>query len=349
MSTPLVAPFPWFGGKRRAASLVWQALGDVTNYVEPFFGSGAVLLARPDGAGKVETINDLDAMLANFWRASQADPDAVARWADWPVNEVDLEARHAWLVNRRERLRWSMADPDFFDAKIAGWWLWGACAWIGSGWCAGKGPWQSNGVEVVDSRQLPHVGNAGRGINRRLPHVGDAGRGINRRLPHVGDAGRGINRKLPHVGDAGRGEFIRGWIRELADRMRDVRVACGDWSRVLGSSVTTRHGLTGVFLDPPYDDGAVDYAAGGRVSADVREWALAHGDDPKLRIVLCGYEGEHAMPDSWRTVPWKAAGGYGGQRRVDGTVNANSARERLWLSPHCLPMDDQSRLPLEAA
>ena len=41
------APFPWFGGKARIAAQVWQRFGDVRNYVEPFFGSGAVLLNRP--------------------------------------------------------------------------------------------------------------------------------------------------------------------------------------------------------------------------------------------------------------------------------------------------------------
>lgn len=40
----LRAPFPWFGGKSRAAPLIWEALGDVRNYVEPFAGSLAVLL-----------------------------------------------------------------------------------------------------------------------------------------------------------------------------------------------------------------------------------------------------------------------------------------------------------------
>lgn len=43
----LKAPFPWFGGKSRVASIVWERFGDVPNYVEPFFGSGAVLLGRP--------------------------------------------------------------------------------------------------------------------------------------------------------------------------------------------------------------------------------------------------------------------------------------------------------------
>ena len=43
----LKAPFPWFGGKSRVSDLVWDQFGDVPNYVEPFFGSGAVLLRRP--------------------------------------------------------------------------------------------------------------------------------------------------------------------------------------------------------------------------------------------------------------------------------------------------------------
>lgn len=33
------APFPYFGGKSKAAPLVWQLLGDVEHYVEPFAGS----------------------------------------------------------------------------------------------------------------------------------------------------------------------------------------------------------------------------------------------------------------------------------------------------------------------
>ena len=82
------APFPWFGGKRKIAPEVWAALGDVDNYVEPFAGSLAVLLERPAWHnGVTETVNDADQYLANFWRALAHDPDAVARYADWPSNE----------------------------------------------------------------------------------------------------------------------------------------------------------------------------------------------------------------------------------------------------------------------
>src|SRR5439155_17784567 len=97
-------PFPWFGGKSIVASQIWGALGDVVNYVEPFCGSCATLLLRPGGAGQIETVNDADGLLANFWRALQRDPDAVADAADNPVNEADLHARHLWLLGQKPRI-----------------------------------------------------------------------------------------------------------------------------------------------------------------------------------------------------------------------------------------------------
>lgn len=128
---------------------------------------------------------------------------------------------------------------------------------------------------------------------------------------------------------------------ELQARLRHVRVCCGDWSRVTGDSVTWRHGLTGVLLDPPYQDGNMEYVAGhGNVSQDVARWAIKNGDNPLLRIALCGYEGEHDMPPSWECVAWKANGGYGGQSKDHD--NPNAKRERIWFSPHCLGATQRS-------
>lgn len=130
---PLTAPFPYFGGKRRVAAAIWERLGNVHNYIEPFCGSCAVLLARPH-APHIETVNDADGLLANFWRAMTMYPDEVARHADWPVNEADLVARHNWLVRERKSLTARlMADPEWCDVKAAGWWVWGISAWIGGG------------------------------------------------------------------------------------------------------------------------------------------------------------------------------------------------------------------------
>jgi DNA adenine methylase len=322
----LVAPFPWFGGKRRVAAEIWARFGDVRNYVEPFFGSGAVLLARPKPFRGVETINDADGMVSNFWRALQAAPNDVARWADWPVSEADLHARHYWLITEgRERLAHILGDPAGFDAQVAGWWVWGICAWIGSGWCSGEGPWQWAGDEWTR--------NAGQGINHKLPHLGDAGRGVNRQLPHLGNAGQGINHKLPHLGDAGQG--VSGMFAALADRLRGVRIAHGDWSRVCGDSVTWRHGRTAVFLDPPYamEGRASVYAVETETSVAARAWAIEAGQRPDMLICLAGYDGEHSMPDGWAAWRWKAHGGYGSQG--DGRGRDNASRETLWFSPAC--------------
>ena len=308
MVTTLKAPFPWFGGKSKVASLVWERFGDVQNYVEPFFGSGAVLLNRKTDAG-IETVNDLDCMVANFWRALQHDPNAVADAADWPVNEADQHARHLWLCSQEEFREQMKVDPEFYDAKIAGWWVWGQCIWIGSGWC---------------SVQLPHLGNAGCGVNRQLPHLGNAGKGGALCLKES-------DRTL------GTREFLFQYMNELAERLRRVRVCCGDWSRVCGPTPTVKLGTTGVFLDPPYLDGRTDalYSSDSlTVANEVREWAIAQGDDPRIRIALCGYEGEHDMPDSWDTVEWKARGGYGSQG--ENQARKNSSKERVYFSPHCL-------------
>jgi DNA adenine methylase len=326
-SPTLPAPFPWFGGKSRVASIVWDRFGDVPNYVEPFFGSGAVLLNRPHDPDK-ETINDADGFVCNFWRAVQADPETVADYCDWPVNENDLTARHIWLTKQRETLTSRLCgDPEFYDSKIAGWWCWGICAWIGGGWCSGDGPWESiNGVLTKCSRK--------NGVSRQLPHLNNAGRGVHRQRPHLGNAGVGVHRQRPHISDAGKG--VRPWFDALSARLRRVRVCCGDWSRVVTNSVTTIHGLTGVFLDPPYavEDRSDCYSVESfTIAHDVREWAIANGDNPKFRIALCGYECEHAMPEDWECFAWETSGGMS---KISKKKNANCKRERIWFSPHCI-------------
>ena len=326
-SHDLQAPFPWFGGKRRVAKIVWERFGQVKNTVEPFFGSGAVLLGRPQPFSGPETVNDKDGFLCNFWRAVAADPEAVAHWADWPVNECDQHARHAWLVGQRDTFLPRLeGDPDFYDAKIAGWWVWGICCWIGGGWCSGKGPWQ-----VVDG-QLVHLGNAGRGVSRRRVHLGDRGQGVNRQRVHLGGhgvVGQGIHKAT--------GEGMLDWMAALSVRLRRTRVCCGDWTRVLGPSVTEKHGLTGIFLDPPYTaeagrDGTLYREEDLDIGHAVAAWAIEQGDNPLLRIALCGYEGEYDIPDAWTTYEWSAGNSYGSSQSSSG----NRHRERIWFSPHCL-------------
>lgn len=326
----LAAPFPYFGGKRRAASLVWSALGDPSGYVEPFCGSAAALLARPPFKGRrVETINDSDGWLINTWRAIQLSPEKVAEHAFGPVAEVDYHARLAWLQERRgpELIRLLEGDPEWHDAKAAAWWLHVAACGIGDPW--GGGPWRVIDGELVDSRQQRWAGNPS--LNESV--------GVNRKLPHLGNAGRGIHRALPHLGDAGKADSpLTAYMSALARRLERVRITCGSWERVLKPSVVRAKsggdGSIGILLDPPYATSS-DLYAGGRdgegVAHETRLWCL--DADPDLRIVLCGYDNEHdaLLSHDWSVIEGKSGGGAGYSTRRD-----NGRRERLWLSPACL-------------
>jgi DNA adenine methylase len=356
-ATVLRAPFPYPGGKSKIAPVVWQRFGDVPNYVEPFFGSGAILLGRPPFEGnRIETVNDLDGHLANFWRALRAAPDEVAYHADWPVSELDLHARGDWLYYRPDARAWVerlRADPEYYDAKSAGWWVWFASCWIG-------------GLPAIpettpDGATVYGQGGGPDGVYERLPHAGDAGKGVHRagvgsQRPHLGSGGQGngvhglngVSRQLPATniggvaayGDGGpRRQMLTAYFTQLAARLERVRVICGDWTRVLGPSVTYKHGMTAVFLDPPYSHAERDsklYSHDNDVAADVRQWAIENGDNPQLRLALCGYDTEHgdAMPDTWSVWRWKAAGGYGSQG--NGRGRANAGREAVWFSPACI-------------
>lgn len=340
----LQAPFPYFGGKRRAAQIIWSELGDPGGYVEPFAGSAAVLLARPEFNGRrVETINDTDGWLVNTWRAIQLSPDEVARHCAGPVTEIDYHARLAWLQERRgpELISWLEGDPEHCDAKAAGWWLYVAACGIGDPW--GQGPWRVIDGHLRDTRTLPHFGDAGQGVCRQLPHLGDAGQGVNRALPHLGPA-RGVARGVDTSTSA-----IAQYMHDLSARLSRVRITCGDWSRVTKPAVihtgTGGDGARALLLDPPYATGSDVYGGQQTDVADaVRQWCLSAPGD--LRIVLAGYDHEHdeLLRRGWHVVQGKSGRGCGYSTRLD-----NGRRERLWCSPSCLGQPQNSLFDEEIA
>jgi len=70
-------PFTYFGGKTRIADRIAALLPEHDHYVEPFAGSLAVLLAKPRSA--METVNDLDRSVMNFWRLLRDRTDDLIR------------------------------------------------------------------------------------------------------------------------------------------------------------------------------------------------------------------------------------------------------------------------------
>ena len=294
---PLRAPFPWFGGKSRAAHLIWERFGDVPNYIEPFAGSLAVLLSRPTPP-RIETVNDLDCYLSNFWRAVQAAPDEVAKWADWPVNEADLHARHKWLRSQEEFRAKMHQDPDYYDAKIAGWWVWGVSTAIGGA-----------GV-FCQLEESPRYGSP-----PTLHHAGNGIGGSSFDFSVFGILSHRLRRTRVCSGD---------WTRVLSNTPLSAGAITGVFLDPPYSE--------GRFAYAGLGDGDTDES--DAIAQSVARWAIDHGKNPTLRIAYCGLEGTVQFPDSWEIVEWKTQGGYGNQRKDKG--NKNRYRERIWFSPHCL-------------
>ena len=313
----LLAPFPYFGGKRSVTEAVWGRLGSPAQYIEPFCGSAAMLLASPKPAS-LEVICDGSGFIASFWRAVKYQPAIVAEWADYPVSHIDLGARHRWLMDQRERIGAELQDPDWpGDAKVAGWWLWGQCSWIGSGWC----DWSRQ------RRREGHPGDAG-----KVPHVSDAGRGIQAigKVPHASDAGMGYDALLT---SSGRAAWV--WLHKIAARLERVRVVHGDWSRCLNSHFGGND--TAIFLDPPYRAYEKVYGVTAPVADEVEVWAR---ENAHLRIALCGLKNDYDLP-GWDAVEWSR-----GKMTYSGGKTTDS--ECVWYSPACLPrvMHDLFALPL---
>lgn len=353
VALPLRAPWPWYGSKLKVAELIQLLMGDINNLVIPFAGSLGELLGRSSPA-KVETVNDLDGLVVNAWRAIKFAPEHVATLCDQPVHEVTLHAVHERLVRartskgsrkhaiksgRRRTVPLSLylrESEQNFDVGIAASWIWGASCWLGSGWCrelsrkrpalGGQGdrPHLGRGVTrpMSTSRKMPRVGGPGSGVGRP-----DRGRGVvtPQQMPHLSGSYTGHPGLGQGVHSGVHRDALIEWMLALAERLRFTRITCGDWSRVVTPAVTTSHGTTGISFDPPYNVQATGRSPRlyrkdcPRLSETVRAFAIQRGSDPLLRIILCGRLNEHddTLEHGWSKHRW----------RDDG--------EALWASPHC--------------
>jgi DNA adenine methylase len=320
------APFPYFGGKATIAHKIWYYLGNPKTYIEPFFGSGAVLLNRPH-ENSYEIVNDKDAFICNVWRAIQYSPDETAKWCDWPVNHADLMARRIVLLSKEKYLLDNLVRDDMWhDCKLAGYWIWAASCWIGGG--------------LTSMKARPHiVKNAG--INSKIPRL-TKNQGISSQIPRLTD-NQGINGKRPYLtkdnGINANGN-IYAWFQQLSNRLRNVKVVCGNWDRVCGGDWQDDSGIVGIYFDPPYATEVrnknIYHHDSLTVGQDVEKWCLQRGNKPTYRIVISGYDGEYLslIKAGWQTEAWQTQGGYANQSKNKKQVE-NKTLESLFISPHC--------------
>lgn len=128
MSETLTPPLKWHGGKHYLASKIIALMPAHVHYVEPYFGGGAVLLAK-DPEGISEVVNDLSVELMTFWevlqkptwfekfrRLVEATPFSEHEF-DWakssgPQDRDDdpIEASWAFFIRCRQSLAGRMKD-----------------------------------------------------------------------------------------------------------------------------------------------------------------------------------------------------------------------------------------------
>jgi len=113
-------------------------------------------------------------------------------------------------------------------------------------------------------------------------------------IPHVGNAGMGIDWTSG-------GLVALRWLAKLAARLERVRVVHGSWDRCLNHHYGAED--TAVFLDPPYLDYEALYGAGAStpIAKAVEAWCRDNGN---LRVAICGHRGDYTL-DGWTVVEWE--------------------------------------------
>lgn len=113
----LRSPIVWFGGKGCVGTRkrILDLLPPHDGYIEPFGGGGSILIAKPPA--KIETYNDLDGALVDFFRVMSDPvlfPHFWSRVSMLPVSrEYWHECLHTWehTLDPLERvIRWYAAS-----------------------------------------------------------------------------------------------------------------------------------------------------------------------------------------------------------------------------------------------
>lgn len=113
------------GAKWRLAPWILRYLPPHETYLEPYFGSGAVFFLKDPA--RIETINDMDGEVVNFFRVCREHPDALA----------DALALTPWAREERNRAYSEATVDDTERARqfaVRCWMTFGAFPHASNGW-----------------------------------------------------------------------------------------------------------------------------------------------------------------------------------------------------------------------
>lgn len=333
--------FTYFGNKQRIAKTVWPFFGQTDTYTEPFAGCAAMLLSSPYNH-TFECINDADCYVVNAHRAVKYYPEDVKNHLYNPRFEMDLHARHDYLVTHKKRFEIEMyrQDPRFCDPELAAWWIWGINLWIGGNWCS-----TNHTTKTLGTKCKPTYCNMGvlrtKGQKPIARNQGAlkmwSAKPSNRKIGVLSNKNSDLKVETYTLDEfivqkpkIDRVHIIDEMVTAVFDRLTDTNILYGDFERCLTHSYTTAFGTSAVFLDPPYmSDSSVYEHDTEDTWTRAKNWFEANRKNPKYRIILCGEE--QFWPDypaDLRRIEWDRSGGY--------IKDKSKRREIIWISDHCL-------------
>jgi len=289
--------FPYIGGKYSVAPEINRRFGNIDTRIDAFTGSSSWILASPPV--RYEIVNDLDGYVVNYLRAVKYAPEELARHLDFPRAELELIAYHHYTRDRLPELVARLGgDPDYYDPVLAARWAY-----------------------VMAHSLMHEYKRAGSWLVRdgRLRYE----RGTGRIRGSMTSRHLLLTRLLKE-------RRVFEYITSLNERLRCVQVWWNDFEVVVEKADRSEFGVVGVLLDPPYPRHLRDYdynTDGADVWHRAARWAVANGDNPKLRIAVCGYgdaESDALFPQTWARFVWRRSG-----------IGRYKDRECIWFSPHC--------------
>ena len=106
-------PFPWVGSKRKLLQFIFQLLpSDIQNYIEPFGGSGAVILEMRASSKRRDVYNDLNRNLTNFFVCLRDKTNALLR----ELKFLPIQSRWLFEVYKlflaHEEIHWKVYEKN---------------------------------------------------------------------------------------------------------------------------------------------------------------------------------------------------------------------------------------------